>query len=547
MKFSLFLVYIFFFGLANLFAQEDISITYDPTTNLYLGASVDYNSIFNSKQDCFTNSDKEWIDGGAIQTEVSSLFISSYKDVSNDFKLSYHSDIKSTLNLSDVVSGGGSISYDFTLNHYFKNISNSIYFVVKAETSHGRLKLKDYSLKTQFQKLLNDGDFSDFITKCGTHYVRFETRKSSVYAIVSISNIEKEIKNHIISKYSASANIKANGFGSVEAKTKLDIDNLFKEISKHGRVEIKYLAQGSEGIKSFSPVISSSSSLKISEILQNLSTTLADFDKDKSAPVDYRLASFQPYGLLNLTLKKDKITFLEKTQINLNTLYDAYNQIQSIKDDRFDDYLLYFKNYELKILDRISSSIKLLKACYYNDDFDITQIPNDDELISEIIWPSNIFSDIEIEYHPYYSEGVDISGNRVQILTSLSLSISGLLNHSDYYKNMVALHFTDDLEMKPTNGNETNENNPSLGTPFILDSKIKCRPFLLRNESFNLDVLPNSSGLIVLNDEMIEKHKALIKKLKSRKYLVNIETTDGKYFNQSVEFTFEEQDLEMTR
>ncbi|WP_299619260.1 hypothetical protein [uncultured Tenacibaculum sp.] len=547
MKVQLFLIYISIIFIAKSFAQEDITITYDPSTNLHLGASIDYNSIFDSKQDCFTSSEKEWIDGGAVKTEVSSLFISSYKEVSNDFKLSYHSDIKSTLNLSDALSGGGSLTYDFTLNHYFKNISNSIYFVVKAETSHGRLKLKDNSLKSQFQKLLDDGNFSDFITRCGTHYVRFETRKSSVYAIVSISNIEKEIKNHIISKYSATANIKANGFGSVDAKTKLDIDNLFKEISKHGRVEITYLAQGSEGIKSFSPVVTSSSSIKISEILENLSTTLADFDKDKSAPVDYRLASFKPFGLLNLTLKKDKVTFLERTQINLNTLYDAYNQIQVIKDERFDDYLLYFKEYEIKLIDRIKESIRLLKDCYYEDKFDISNIPDDKAFIDEIIWPSSIFNNIEVEYHPFYSEGIDKDDKRSQILTSLSITISGQIRHSDYYKNMIPLHFTEDLELKPTNGYETNENNPSIGTPFIPENKIKSRPFLLRIETFNLDIIPNSSGLILIDNIIIKKHKALTERLIKRKYLVNVETTDGKYFNQPIKFNFSEGDIEMTR
>lgn len=533
--------------LQNLQAQEDISFTYDPSSNLYLGASIDYNSLFDSKQDCFTNSEKEWIDGGAVKTEVSTLFISSYKDVSNDFKLSYHSDIKASLNLSDGIGGGGSISYDFTLNHFFKNISNSIYFVVKAETSHGRLKNKKNDLKDEFQTLLNNGNFSEFITKCGTHYVRFETRKSSVYAIVSISNIEQEIKNQIISKYSASANIKADGFGSVDANSKLDIDNLFKEISKHGRVEIKYLAHGSDGIKSFSPVITNSSSYKISDILENLSSTLNDFDKERSAPVEYRLASFKPYGLTDLTLEKDKVIFLEKTQINLNTLFDAYNQIQVIKEKRYDDYLLYYLSIENIISQKIKFGIKTLKDCYYDNIYDISLIPDDKQFIDNIIWPSNIFSDIDVEYTPYYSEGVDSDGVRKQILTSLSISLVGQLKHSDYYKRMTPLFFAKDLDLFPTNGTETNENNPSLGTPFISNENIKTRPFLLRIESFNLGITPSPNGLITINQSVIDKHKELLEKLMSRKYLVNIETTDGYFFNQSVDFNFMEGDVELIR
>ncbi len=537
----------FAFILINVQGQEDVNIAYDPAGNLFLGSCIDYNLIFNSKQDCLESTTKEWIDGGAVKTVVSTSFISSHQDISNNFKLSYHSDIKASLNLGDGFEGGGSVDYDFTLNHFFRNISNSIYFVVKAETSHGRLKLKNTKLKSEFQKLLDDGEFSDFTTKCGTHYVRFETRKSSVYAIISISNIEKEIKNQIISKYSASANVKASGFGSVEGNTKVDIDNLFKEISKHGRVEINYLAHGSQGIKSFSPVVSSSSSYKINEILKNLSTALNDFDKERSAPVEYRLASFKPFGLLDLDLQKEKMTFLEKTQVNLNSLFDAYNQIQVIKEIRYDDYLLYYKFFEDEIQSRIKNSTKLLKECYYDDRYDIAKIPYDKPLITKIVWPSNIFTDINIEYNPFYSEGITPSGERKQVLTSISISVFGQIQHSDYFKRMIPLYISPSLELFPTNGFETNENNPSLGTPNISDIKIKTRPFLLRIETFNLDIIPNQNGLITINQEVKDKHKALLSNLNTRKYLVNVETTDGFFYNQLVDFKFMESDIETIR
>lgn len=529
------------------YSQVDVTIAYDPSINLHLGYCLDYDKIFESKQECFTKSEKEWIDGGAVKTVVSTLFITSHKDLSSNFNLSFLSDIKASLSLADGLGAGGSTSFNFSLNKYFRNISNSIYFVVKAETSHGRIKSKNLNLQPAFQKMLDDGDYSTFISRCGSHYVRFETRKSSVYAIISINNIEKEIKNHIISKFSSSANISMDGFGSMNASTSLEIDNLLKEISKYGKVQIDYVAQGSDGIKSFSPTIAASSSFDISTILKNLSTSLDGFDKEKSAPVEYVLASFKPFGLNEYVFNADKLLFLKETQANINQLYDAYNQLQEIKNTRFEDYLLYFKNFEDKIVKKLSNSSTLLKTAYNENAFDVTKIPNDEVFLKEIIWPSMVFDNIDFELSPTYSEGISESGERKLVLTSLAIVITGSIRHSNYYNSMLPLRFNDKVELVPTNGYVENENNPSLGQSRINEFKIKERPFLLRLESFNVPYKLNSSGLIDINNELNSSHSELLKELKSRKYIVFIKTTNDEFFGQKIAFKFNESEIQLIK
>lgn len=525
------------------FSQENISVKWNPDTELHLGACVDHNSIFESKQDCLNVSEQEWIDGGAIKTEISTQFISNYNEVSDKFVLSYHSDIKGTLSIADSFGAGGSMSYDFTFDNFFQNISNSLYFVVKAETSHGRVKNKDATLKPKFQELIDNDQFDDFVSQCGTHYVRFETRKSSVYAIISINNIEKEIRNKIIFKYGSSANGNVAGIGNAESNFNLTVDNLFKEISKYGKINIKYIAHGSNGIQTFSPVIASAGDYNISNILTNLSTALVDFNKINSAPSSYTLASFKSFGLSNLSLKKDKLIYLERTQANINNLFDASNQLKDIKKTRLLDYKNYYKDIDSKIFSFLEESILNLKNCYYDNKYDIKNISDDSEYLNKIVWPSDIFSESKVNLIPSYSKGITEDGTSKNVLTSISLVLSGDIRHSDYYKSMMPVRITKELDLLPTNGWVYDENNPSLGDIFDLESGIKSIPFVLRLESFNLGIYPEEDGIIKITKQVENKHKEVVQQLSNRDYLVKVETQDGFVYSQKVQFEFRENDI----
>ncbi|MFC5044414.1 hypothetical protein ACFSTE_14690 [Aquimarina hainanensis] len=529
-------------------SDSDITIQYDSNANLQLGGNIDPNRIFASKQQCLSPSEKEWVDGGAVRTEISTEFLTSHKDISNNFKLSYFSDIKASLNLGDGINARASVNYDFSLDNYFRNISNSLFFVIKAETSHGRIGLKNINLKSEFKQLIAESKFDEFRSACGTHYVRYETKKSAVYAIISVTNIETEIKRHIIAKYAAKSNIKMTGFGSMDSEVRLNIDNLFKELSKHGKVDIKYTALGSEGIKSFSPVVSNANNYDISKILDNLSTALEGFTKESSVPVEYRLASFKPFGLEEFTFNNDKLIYLGRVQSNLNQLYDSFNQIQEIKDSRYDDYLLYFKEFEEKIKQYIELSTTSLKNCYFNNEYDLDNIPDNTEFIKSIVWPSDVFSKINLTLTPHYSNAVNSSGERKETLTSLVITIDGKIRHSNYYKNMTPMRLDQDLKLLPTNGFEMFENNPSIGEPKFTEDNIKYVPFFLRLESFNLNFDQNSNGLIELSSsDVITKQKQLLESLSRRSYIVNIKTTKNENFLQSVDFNFKESDIEFTR
>ena len=83
--------------------------------------------------------------------------------------------------------------------------------------------------------------------------------------------------------------------------------------------------------------------------------------------------------------------------------------------------------------------------------------------------------------------------------------------------------------------------------PLLSRKNIKTRPFLLRIESFNLDITRSANGMRTINQDVTAKHKEMLDKLISREYLVNIETTDGYFFNQAVDFHFMEGHVELIR
>jgi len=331
-----------FLGLGALNAQIE-KVLWFPESPIHMGKGVTkafpltaHFSCMDAKLDEFTSIDSK----NSVETSMFIRLVTNTKEMHTMLGLSATLSAHATfLNQSPLSALTGSASYKQS-----KEINEtSIALVIVANADFGSFKLKsnedgnpNVSLRPEFQYMLENKQYGEFLKKCGTHFVEKQRRKGFVMAVLNFSNLTKEQKKEL----SASLTL---GDGTIPTKPEteetdpeakppketkdsvtykvpvtrslitpssvsLGIDQFLKQVKKYdATIDIKFITRGGGGLGSQTDIFKEpnieNDSITFKGLMALMSQYLESFKRDPSdlsmpgAPAEYFLFSYELYGL----------------------------------------------------------------------------------------------------------------------------------------------------------------------------------------------------------------------------------------------------------
>lgn len=352
-------------------AQTDVNyFEFYPASAMQLGKGF--------VKDDFTKTFKDALKVDGYDTETNNA-ISSYLGMSviydaQTLKDKFHLDSKVE---ARYLTFKGSASFNMDFSSTFQ--SNSLTILLEANSEFGKLYLKNPQLDPKAAALLQQGStgYAQFKTDYGTHFVNAIRRGISVYAVITISNISRDLQNKIGFQTSGEAS-----FGVGGGSFKLDISKEMVNASQQKRIDVKVLAKGGQGIGALDGIIKSLTfeTDNIDKIMNEIGKYVANLDYKASAPIGYFTSPYTQYGLDHRDIWTDeRERIIQGITKEYNRLYIINQNIDKYADKSNYKYLLIdsakikeIANYSVLIKERLGNLAKLHKKSLTEED--LTQI-----------------------------------------------------------------------------------------------------------------------------------------------------------------------------
>jgi hypothetical protein len=282
-------------------------LTYDDSGKFHLGDTVDAMDISAPKQRCIkyrdgdpdtANSDIKSDTQGAVGSKLQLLVIRNYDEADSQLKFSYSYQASVKVDVAKLGSGGSSLENLGKYEDFFKNERSSLMIVLEASARHGRDYIGEWSLKDEFNSLLQARMYKDFEAACGTHFIRDVTRISALRVEFKLTNLNESSKRLISDqlKLSSTANV---GIGDLNAETKsewaVNISSALNMAKTFGKFEASVSTTGGEGVKTVAKALQGAnltSSGDIAKVIDGIVSASSDLTRKNSAPEKYVLTAY---------------------------------------------------------------------------------------------------------------------------------------------------------------------------------------------------------------------------------------------------------------
>lgn len=285
-------------------ALADVTFDYEAGSPVALGRSIDLRLPTETKKTCLANTEFEWIEagptgqGGVSRVKVTGEYTDNYHELSTQLHVNGH--YRSTLaaNLGES-EGKAELTYE-TLGKY-----SDLVFILIAKYEFGSRKLKSAALETKYQKLIDDGNFDDFIAQCGTHFANDEERWAYASVVVNISKIDESIKRRLTADYNSTTNIVDVG----SLSTGLGVAAQYDTARRFGHATLEFQANGGDSTKA-AALAGATQSNDISKALNAMQDYMTGISRDTAVPSRYTLVPFALFGL-KLPADDGRVQFLD--------------------------------------------------------------------------------------------------------------------------------------------------------------------------------------------------------------------------------------------
>ncbi len=294
-----------------------IQMPYHPGSALKLGGGVDTDLPFDLKENCIQYAGVNWahVDQGAMKLELKSGLVKTREDLFHSLKIDAKISAKAKFK---IISGNA--SYEYKLAKSYQGLEDTLNYLVQAYYDFGLKELSDYSLKPAYQKLLDEGKYSEFKKRCGTHFAVASNQIVSVSMLLSAKNLNhteiKDLSHHFTASVSATA---------LSADAKANLARNYKLASSYGKTELKLDSIGGDP-KVFNGF---GNTTDITKALESLEKFLSGVRKETSAPVNFLLMPFENFGLPRVELDEALDAFLEKAYYRSLDLEERLAKISS--------------------------------------------------------------------------------------------------------------------------------------------------------------------------------------------------------------------------
>jgi hypothetical protein len=301
-----------------------------------------------------------------LGTKLSSSFVGSNKEILKQLDIGVTSSMD--MNFAELFSGSASFSAHY--NKYFNLKEDEAAFTLVLSQDYGRQGILSSEILPKYQKLLDEGKFSEFRSQCGTHYYTLLSKRSYVMALVRMKGLSTETKSDLALRYSSSLSIP-----SIDMSGKLGIDyvKMVKEVEQLTNISIEFYSIGGEGVSKLSSVIANSTNNNISQMVKSISLYAESMSSSNSAPAKFKVAMYAgfPNESLNLSYReKRKLKKILKNTENNIIAIDKLEQDQGIIESHYSSYLIEY------LLRQNESHKKMVDKCFTEGICNI-EIPNE--------------------------------------------------------------------------------------------------------------------------------------------------------------------------
>ncbi|TCA58090.1 hypothetical protein E0H71_00365 [Rhizobium leguminosarum bv. viciae] len=278
-------------------AKCDVMFDYVRGSPVSLGRSVDARLPTESKKDCLSSTEWEWIEsdvaatgspGGVLQVGVTGEYIDDYQELFR--RLHFNASFKGSATIKAAVTLGmdAGFSYDNEFAGKYTNLS----YVLMAQYDFGSRRLKRPTLEPFYQNLIDAGKYAQFISECGTHFAISEQRWSYAAIIVHLSKLDESMKQLLKANYTSKADVVKIGSGEIS----LDAEGEFRTAHKYAKATLDFSASGGDSTKA-AKLAGAANTGDMSAALSAMESYMTGISRDTSAVQSYRLASFEMFGL----------------------------------------------------------------------------------------------------------------------------------------------------------------------------------------------------------------------------------------------------------
>lgn len=287
------------------------SYLYHPQSTLALGRGFSPSDTTAAKFPCISFVATK-MDPGPPSTSFKFSYVTSQAQLSSALGLDAKID-------ASYLTFSGNATFKFETAATFD--AKTINVVVQGRSDYGRWGI-DPNAKLVADAIALLGDGAAFEKKCGSRYVAVEHRASSVFAIITLSNVRADQRDAFIADMGG-----GGGWGPLTAKAQTRFSLELRRAVGQGRVVLSVLATGGTGLSGLKDTLTSASAQtdNLTAILAGLGTFLGGFSESNAAAVQYDVASMNHFGWSESAL--DPWTDLQETR--LHEIVAAYRTISS--------------------------------------------------------------------------------------------------------------------------------------------------------------------------------------------------------------------------
>ena len=278
-------------------AWADVTFNYEPNSPVSLARSIDVRIPTETKRDCLSSGQWIWVESepasatvpsGVSRVAITSKYTDNYREIYQQLHLNASYKVSAAVSEAVTAGGSGTITFDNEFNGKYGDFA----FVTLAKYDFGSRRLAQPGLKAEFQKLIDEKKFAQFVAACGTHYVDQEERWAYVSLIAGGETLDETMKRKLSGNYKSKVTV--SEVGSTE--TEIDLSAQFNEIRRYGKATLDFRARGGDSTKA-AKLASAAQASNVTAAVAAMEQYLGGVSRETSAVKSYRLVSFSLYGL----------------------------------------------------------------------------------------------------------------------------------------------------------------------------------------------------------------------------------------------------------
>ncbi len=217
-----------------LLASTDILHT--PGLKLGLGGNLNLNFPFQKKERCLQAQDGVWtqVNTGALYLNYDSSLVKSHRDLDSRLNIDVTLEAKAKFKVFSFDK-----KFESSIKHKYKSTKDSLSYLVNAHYDFGQKEIEEVVLKPRYQKLLDEGNYQEFIRRCGTHYVQSTHQKAMANLLITSDSLNKTEMNHVIASLNSGGSI-----GEVSGSYTAKADFFYQMVTKVSNTKVYVEANG---------------------------------------------------------------------------------------------------------------------------------------------------------------------------------------------------------------------------------------------------------------------------------------------------------------